>query len=184
MHNKTLFNWRENIRRSTVLGLDIDFSINERIKYAANAIAERAEMISKLTKQIQSQPPEIYRIMAQSRIEFLEQEQNKLYNEIIQIQKFRKSRYLPQSKQAIDVDKIRSEVKIIDLVSPIYIRGAKALCFSPLRDDGRKPSFSVDNDKNLWFDFVLGEGGDVIKLYMLMNNCDFRTAIKELNELV
>ncbi len=182
MQNNTLFNWRENIRRATAQGWDVDFAINERIRYAAAAIAERAEMIGKLQKQIDAEPAEIYRILATSRIEALEKEQLKLYDEIIKIQKFRKQRTQPKAKDEIDIDFVRSEAKILDFVKPAYIRGDRAMCFSPLRDDGRNPSFSVNIKDNVWFDFVLGEGGDVIKLYMLMHNCDFQTAIKELNQ--
>lgn len=44
---------------------------------------------------------------------------------------------------------------------------------SPLRKDD-DPSFSVAADKNLWYDFGLGKGGNVIDLAMLLNTgCSF-----------
>ena len=44
---------------------------------------------------------------------------------------------------------------------------------SPLRKDD-DPSFCVSKDKNLWYDFGLGKGGNVIDLAMLLNaGCSF-----------
>lgn len=56
----------------------------------------------------------------------------------------------------------------------------EVIYFSPLRDDGKNPSFSVNVEKNRWYDFALGEGGGIIDLYMKIYNVDFKTAISEL----
>jgi len=52
---------------------------------------------------------------------------------------------------------------------------------SPLRDETH-PSFKVDYNLNLWYDFGAGYGGSIIDLVMYMNNCDFKEAIKELKD--
>ena len=53
---------------------------------------------------------------------------------------------------------------------------------SPLRED-RIPSFSVSIKKNLWNDYGLGRGGNVIDLAIALNgNCTFRHAAEWLEE--
>ena len=58
-------------------------------------------------------------------------------------------------------------------------RGASYLGRSPFRED-QNPSLSVSPDKNLWYDFGAGVGGDGIKLWMLTKSVDFVTAIRDL----
>jgi len=45
-----------------------------------------------------------------------------------------------------------------------------------------KPSFAIYPDTNSWYCFACGDGGDNIDFYMRLNNSDFKTAIKELND--
>ena len=47
-----------------------------------------------------------------------------------------------------------------------------------------KASFTINTQKNLWYCFGCGEGGDTIKLYMKMKNVNFVKAIDELSTLV
>ena len=60
--------------------------------------------------------------------------------------------------------------------SPVRIKYGSAWFLSPTRTENT-PSFKVDLDKNLWFDFGNGEGGDIIGLVMKMNNVDVREAL-------
>ncbi len=53
------------------------------------------------------------------------------------------------------------------------------VCKSPLRPES-SPSFSVRPDRNVWFDFGLGEGGDIIKLVMLLQGIKFQDAVQQL----
>ena len=54
--------------------------------------------------------------------------------------------------------------------------GTQLLYHSPLRED-KNASFSVSTEKNLWYDFGTGRGGDVIDLAKAMKvNCSFREA--------
>lgn len=52
----------------------------------------------------------------------------------------------------------------------------------PLHNE-KTPSFAWYPKQNRWHCFgACGRGGDAIDLYMLLNNCDFLTAVKQLNK--
>jgi DNA primase len=82
-----------------------------------------------------------------------------------------------------------NEAKKVDIISflskngtnPDYIQGVNYWYKSPLRDE-KKPSFKVNSFKNLWFDFGIGEGGDIIKLTSLLFKVDSSTALKILSD--
>lgn len=46
---------------------------------------------------------------------------------------------------------------------PVRQRGNSLWYLSPLRNE-RTPSFKVDTNKNVWYDFGIGQGGDIIRL--------------------
>lgn len=48
---------------------------------------------------------------------------------------------------------------------------------SPFRNE-HTPSFKVDYNQNLWYDFALDEGGSLIDLVMKLHNCSFAQAIE------
>ncbi len=60
-------------------------------------------------------------------------------------------------------------------ISPVRTNGAQYLYRSPFRNE-TNPSFSVSIKKNQWYDFGLGEGGDVISLVRKLHNVGFREA--------
>lgn len=45
---------------------------------------------------------------------------------------------------------------------PANVRGPDIWYRSPFRPDERTPSFKIDRNKNVWFDFGLGQGGTII----------------------
>lgn len=51
------------------------------------------------------------------------------------------------------------------------------LYLSPLRKE-HTPSFKVDYEQNLWYDFGLGAGGSIIDLVMRLERCDFVQAVR------
>jgi DNA primase len=81
-----------------------------------------------------------------------------------------------------------NEAKKVDIVKfltrnsilPTYIQGVNHWYKSPLRNE-KNPSFKVDSFKNLWFDFGIGEGGDIIKLVCLFYKVDHSSALKLLS---
>jgi hypothetical protein len=81
-----------------------------------------------------------------------------------------------------------AEAKRIDIISflaknginPDYNHGVNYWYKSPLRNENN-PSFKVNSFKNLWFDFGIGEGGDIIKLTSLLFKVDSSNALKILS---
>jgi hypothetical protein len=56
--------------------------------------------------------------------------------------------------------------------------------FSPLREDGKNPSFKVSKSKNVWHDKALGAGGTIIDLVMHLKNIrDVESALKIIDEI-
>lgn len=82
-----------------------------------------------------------------------------------------------------------NEAKRIDIVRFLarnginsdYIQGVNHWYKSPLRNE-KNPSFKVNSYKNLWFDFGLGEGGDIIKLVCLLFKVTNANALKVLSK--
>lgn len=68
----------------------------------------------------------------------------------------------------------KSDVDLISILAkynvyPKYTRNNCIWFNSPFREE-KQPSFKVDTNKNLWYDFGLGEGGNAIKLLCKINN--------------
>lgn len=62
-------------------------------------------------------------------------------------------------------------------IQPVKNRNHKFWFNSPLRNE-TKPSFVVDTEKNLWYDFGLGEGGNAITLICRLNNISAKEAFQ------
>lgn len=63
-------------------------------------------------------------------------------------------------------------------------KGNDAWFFSPLRDDGTRPSFKVDISKNVWHDHILRVGGTIIDLIMQLENIrEVDQALKRIDEI-
>jgi DNA primase len=81
-----------------------------------------------------------------------------------------------------------NEAKRIDIISflaknginPDYTQGVNYWYKSPLRNENN-PSFKVNSFKNLWFDFGIGDGGDIIKLISMLFKVDSSNALKILS---
>lgn len=83
--------------------------------------------------------------------------------------------------QFTDVERLRS-VPITDLLeqlgfTPKRCRGKEYWYCSPLRDE-KTASFKVDLERNVWFDFGAGKGGDIFRLVgELTGSTDFRRQV-------
>lgn len=64
-------------------------------------------------------------------------------------------------------------------VRPVRKKGEQVFFFSPFREE-RTPSFNINLEKNTWFDFGAGEGGNILDLAMKLFSCDFKTALQKL----
>lgn len=65
-------------------------------------------------------------------------------------------------------------------IYPAKDRGYYGLYYSPLREDN-DPSFKVDYDKDLWYDFGANEGGSIVDLVMKLENCSLAEAFQKLD---
>lgn len=64
-------------------------------------------------------------------------------------------------------------------INPIKDRGYYGMYHSPLRNDSN-PSFKVDYDKNLWYDFGADKGGSIVDLVMKVEGCSLAEAFQKL----
>lgn len=89
-----------------------------------------------------------------------------------------------EGKTRSDLDEIRNRANIVEVVSE-YVTLRKAgrnfvgLC--PFHRE-KTPSFSVNPDKQIFYCFGCGEGGDVFSFLMKINNTGFPEALKQLAE--
>ncbi|MFV0398112.1 MAG: toprim domain-containing protein [Bacteroidales bacterium] len=66
-------------------------------------------------------------------------------------------------------------------IHPVKDRGYYGMYLSPLRDDSN-PSFKVDYDKDLWYDFGANEGGSIVDLVMKLENYSLTEAFRQLED--
>jgi DNA primase len=76
-------------------------------------------------------------------------------------------------------------ISIIDFLEnnniyPYKIRNNDYWFHSPFRNE-KAPSFKVDRAKNVWYDFGIGEGGNLIDLGERMYNCTIKELLEILN---
>lgn len=89
-------------------------------------------------------------------------------------------------------EEIKNQIKNIsikDYLETVYGCEFKRIgnswfCLSPLRAENN-PSFAVKiPEENCWYDFGIGEGGDIIKLVQKLENCSFTEAVERLKNFV
>jgi len=93
-----------------------------------------------------------------------------------------------QEKKGVYSDQLDdiSSIPVMEFVSQ-YVElketssGAVGLC--PFHDDIH-PSFGINETDNYWHCFAGCGGGSVIDFWMKLKNCDFKTAVTELEEMV
>lgn len=64
-------------------------------------------------------------------------------------------------------------------ILPRYERNGYGMYLSPLREE-RTPSFKVNYQKDLWYDFGIGEGGTLLALIMRLERCSCSEAFEHL----
>ena len=82
------------------------------------------------------------------------------------------------------INRVLEEVDIFEVVSQ-YVdlkkRGKNYFGLSPFRSE-TKPSFSVAPDKNMWYDFGSGQGGNAVQFLIEYEKISFSEAIRSLAE--
>lgn len=67
-------------------------------------------------------------------------------------------------------------------IHPVKRKGYEAFYLSPFRAESN-PSFKVDTQLNVWYDFGLGKGGQLIDLVMLLDNATLYHTICKLEKI-
>lgn len=67
-------------------------------------------------------------------------------------------------------------------IHPVKRKEFEAFYLSPFREESN-PSFKVDTQQNIWYDFGLGKGGQLIDLVMLLDNATLYQTICKLEKL-
>lgn len=83
----------------------------------------------------------------------------------------------------MDIQQIR-QISITDYLqqqgyTPARIKGMNHWYRPPLRQE-QTPSFKVNTERNLWYDFGTGGHGDIIDLVCTLNHCNFSEAMQHL----
>jgi len=79
-------------------------------------------------------------------------------------------------------------ISLIHLLRCIGFEPKKALksdywYISPFHEE-KTASFKVDTNKNVWFDYSLGVGGNIIDFVIKYYSCDFKSALKNISMIV
>lgn len=86
-----------------------------------------------------------------------------------------------------DVDEIKSRVNIVDIVSQYVAelknKGGNYFGLCPFHNE-KTPSFSINENLQIYKCFGCGEGGDVFNFIMKAENMDFREALEHLAEKI
>lgn len=80
------------------------------------------------------------------------------------------------------------EAKMLDIIEylssvnirPVRITGHQYWYYSPFRDE-RTPSFKVNKQLNLWYDFAEGKGGNFIDLGIRLHSCSVKELLNVLS---
>lgn len=87
---------------------------------------------------------------------------------------------VPKGMLPNDLLEAARTVPITEIIGePVRRSGKDYLCVCPLHED-HDPSMRVYAEQNRAWCFVCNDGGDSIRLYMLINECNFKTAATEL----
>ena len=90
-----------------------------------------------------------------------------------------------EKQESFDVKAIKQNAtpqKILN-ISPVKEIGNKEWYLCPLHNE-KTPSFCWNKDDKYYKCFGCGEGGDIINLYMKINNCNFRQACLDLQYVI
>lgn len=80
------------------------------------------------------------------------------------------------------IDEVRMQNDIVDVVSqyvPLKQKGSSFMGLCPFHHE-KTPSFSVNREKQFYYCFGCGAGGNVITFLMQMDHCTFPEALKQL----
>jgi hypothetical protein len=94
----------------------------------------------------------------------------------------------PQSKPSERSGKqlssrIKESITVLDFVSQYIELSSNGRGLCPFHND-KRASFSVNDEENYWHCFAGCGGGSIIDFWMKFQDCDFKSAVKELEEMI
>lgn len=92
---------------------------------------------------------------------------------------------MDRARQQLSLQQIR-EIDLVDYLSslghePIQVRGADHWYHSPLREE-KTPSFKINRKINKWFDFGIGQGGNLIDFGIAYFQCSVSGFAENINK--
>jgi hypothetical protein len=78
-------------------------------------------------------------------------------------------------------ERIKAAISVKDFVSQFVELSPSGTGLCPFHEDNN-PSFNVNDEENYWHCFACNKGGSVIDFYMVLQGCDFQTAVRKLSE--
>lgn len=87
----------------------------------------------------------------------------------------------------VDIENLLSQINIVDYISQfadLELKSGEYWCSSPLNEADTNPSFSINEDKQSWYCFSTGQGGNLIDFIMAKEEIPFRSALEKLCALV
>lgn len=178
------------IKKAIENGWDKNFSIKKRISVINQELSDTKPSkqilndLYKLTALYNREKSVVGKSLLREEIDRALEEREKLRKNLVWIHR----RYIRDDSKfkPVDKDAVR-EVSCEEIIQkkPVLASGSRLLYSSPLKSQLEDtPSFWVYTGTNSWYDFSLGIGGDVIELYMKLYMTDFKTAIKQLSEML
>lgn len=155
-------------------GLDRKFVIHCRLRF----LRSKRKNLEMRLRRWKSLLLKDYNWYCEDMIVELTNDINKINKEIsIRLQQLRNPE---RELKSYDIERIKS----IPLNEITEINNNGFFVNNPFRNE-RSPSNSLywNKKNNRYHDFGTGMGGDVIDLYMTINNCDIKTALKELSSV-
>ena len=80
-------------------------------------------------------------------------------------------------------ERIKAAISVKEFVSQYVELSPSGTGICPFHND-HNPSFNVNDMENYWFCFTCEKGGSVVDFWITLKDCDFQTAVRELNELI
>lgn len=85
------------------------------------------------------------------------------------------------SEGSLPSDRIKAAISVKEFVSKYVELSPSGIGLCPFHEDNN-PSFNVNDEENYWHCFACNKGGSVIDFYMVLEDCDFQTAVRKLRE--
>jgi hypothetical protein len=163
------------------MGVNLDWAISTRIDYLKYSLGLNNGIIQEFLELISKDTHGVEFKLLEMQIKGYLDKNTKIAKELWKYKNY-KSGYI---KENISIDEIKT-IACQEIIgySPIRSSAKMDWYLSPLRDDGRNPSFICYKETNSWFDYGLGEGGSVIDLYSKMYNLTLGQTLLDLKKFI